>query len=349
MALVTDIVPPAELVGFIRELDPTAYGFTLNQFLPDQQREEIEYAFERSDRTRQVIAEYRAFDVEAPIAKRPGFTRVRGEIPPLSLKIQIGEELRLRLNAMRNNGDTAQIAERIFSDAELLTEAALARIELARGEALFKATVTFNVDSGFLSTMKVNYGTATTITAPGTLWSTVATATPLKDLGVMVNDYRAANNGRPPALALTSDKVLKLILQAAEVKSFAGASGFGILPSIVTQTQLSQILDSLGLPQIRTYDTMVNINGTSTRVTPLNDLALLPGVDVNRFGETTFGVTAEALDLVSSGFLTAPTAPGLVGVVEKNFDPVATWTKVAGLPLPVIKDPKLVASVTVSA
>jgi hypothetical protein len=108
-------------------------------------------------------------------------------------------------------------------------------------------------------------------------------------------------------------------------------------------------MQSLNLPPIVTYDTMVNVNGTSTRVTPLNDLALLPGPDVNRFGETTFGITADSLELVSSEFINVGTAPGLVGLIDKIMDPVSTWTKVAGLAVPVIKDNKLVASVTVSA
>lgn len=346
MALVTDIIVPAELVGFIRELDPASYGFTLNEFLPDQERQVTQYAFSRSDRTRQRTGEYRSFDAESPIASRPGFARVSGEIPPISIKMPLGEELRLRLEQLRS-GDFAEIAGQIFDDAALLTEAVLARIELARGEALFKATVTFNVDSGFLTTQKINYGTATTLTAPGTLWSTVATATPLKDLGIMVTDYMTANNGRRPALALTSTKVANLILQAVEVKNYLAVGG--LVPSIVTPSQLSQVLLSLNLPAIQTYDTMVNINGTATRVTPLNDLALLPAPDVNRFGETTFGVTADGLELASSSFLDAPTAAGLVGVVDKTFDPMAMWTKVVGLAVPVIKDNKLVASVTVSA
>jgi hypothetical protein len=346
MALVTDIIPPAELVGFIRELDPAAYGFTLNQFLPDQERSVTQYAFDRSDRTRQIVGEYRAFDVESPIAKRPGFARVTGEIPPISLKMQLGEELRLRLEQLRSS-DFSDIAAQLFDDAALLTEAVLARIELARGEALFKSTVTFNVDSGFLATQKIDYGTPTTLTAPGTLWSTIATATPMKDLGIMVTDYMNANNGRRPAIALTSTKVASLILQTTEVRGLMSVGG--TIPSIITRAQLDALMQSLNLPPIVTYDTMVNVNGTSTRVTPLNDLALLPGPDVNRFGETTFGITADSLELVSSEFINVGTAPGLVGLIDKIMDPVSTWTKVAGLAVPVIKDNKLVASVTVSA
>lgn len=346
MALVTDIIDPAELVGFIRELDPAAYGFTLNQYLPDEDRLVTQYAFNRTDRVRQPVAGYRAFDTESSIASRPGFARVSGEIPPISQKMQLGEELRLRLEQLRSS-DFSEIEDQIFDDAGLLAEAVLARIELARGEALFKAEVTFNVDAGYLTTMKADYGAPTTITAPGVLWSTVATATPIKDLGIMVTEYMTANGGRRPARVLTSTKVLSLILQTTEVRTLLSVGG--AIPSIITNAQLDQLLASLNLPPIVTYDTMVNVAGSSTRVTPLNDIALLPEANAARFGETTFGVTADSLELANSGFLEVATAPGLVGMIDKIMDPVSTWTKVGALALPVIKDPKLVASVTVSA
>jgi hypothetical protein len=345
MALVTDIVPPGELTGFIRQLDPATYGFTLNEFLPDTAREDIEYAFTRSDRTRQMIGAYRAFDVESPISSRPGFSRVRGEIPPASIKIPLGEEARLRLESLR--GFDRGLADQIFDDAALITEALLGRFEMARGEALFSAKVTFSVDAGYLATLNVNYGTKTTITAPGVLWSTVATATPIKDLGVMVTDYMAGNGGLRPAVVLTSTKVRNLMLSSTEVKNFAAFQG--IVPSIVGVDQLAAILAAQGLPPVVTYYTSVNVAGATTRVTPLNDVALLPAPNTGRFGETTMGITAESLELVSSQFLTLQTAPGLTGVVMKTFDPVSVWTKVAGLVLPVIKDPKLIGSVTVSA
>jgi hypothetical protein len=52
-------------------------------------------------------------------------------------------------------------------------------------------------------------------------------------------------------------------------------------------------------------------------------------------------VTAEALELQAEGKIVSRQAPGIVAVVEKTFDPVATWTKVAALALPVMTAPSL--------
>lgn len=344
MSLVLDIVEPMELQGFIRELDPAVYGFTLQQYLPNTTDLVTKFAFDRSDAERQRMASFRGYDVEAEIGSRPGFARVEGEILPISKKLLLGEEQNLKLAELQ--GQNGQLANQVFNDAELLTESVLARIEFARGEALFKAEVSFANDRGF-RTAKVDYGPVTALTAPAVLWTTHATATPIADLMVMVEDYMAANGGQRPAIVLTSSKVVSNFLLCQEVKNYMAVGG--LVPSLVTQEQGNRILSALGIPPLVAYDTEVNVGGANQRVTPANDLALLPAPNAARFGQTQFGVTAEALKLVSKGAQEVATAPGLTGVVMETEDPVGTWTKVSGLVLPVIKDSKKIGTATVVA
>lgn len=343
--LVFDIVNPVELASFVRELDPAAYGFTLRQFLPDQTREDVEYAFNRFTTVRRDVASYRAFDAEAGIAARPGFERVRGQIPPISQKMLLGEEQRLRLQALR--GYDAGLADQVFDDAAFLTEDVLGRIEFARGEALFNGEVTFANDGGFGTDIKADYGPVTALTAPGTLWSTHSTATPVADLIVMIADYKAANGGRSPGVILTSTSVINHVLQCSEVKNILAVGG--IAPPIVTLEQLNRILGSHNIPPMVAYDTEVSVDGSSTRVTPLTKLAMLPAPNVASFGETTFGLTAESMELIDAGYMQLSTAPGLVAVNSKTFDPVSVWTKVAGIVVPVVKDTAKIGTATVIA
>jgi hypothetical protein len=163
----------------------------------------------------------------------------------------------------------------------------------------------------------------------------------------MVNEYKAANGGQPPARILGSTKVQNLLLANTSIKNLL--TNQGVAPALATIGQVNQVLAAYGLPPFYTYDTLVNIAGANTRVTPLNDIALLPATDKTAFGETQNGLTAEGLELVGSGFMTAATAPGLVAVIDKDFDPVKHWTKVVGVRVPVIKDPKKIAKATVSA
>ena len=91
-----------------------------------------------------------------------------------------------------------------------------------------------------------------------------------------------------------------------------------------------------GRPSVE--ERLTNTEGFSRRSTSRTSL-----------GETVWGITAEALELagLDNPELTYQPLPGLVGAVMKTFDPVHTWTKVGGVVMPVIYDPRklLVADV----
>lgn len=346
--LVTDLVNPQELTGFVRGL--AFADFTLDRFLPNRQRPAIDYAFTRTDRVRQDMASYRGWDTESPIGKRPGFDRIRGEIPPLSKKNVLGEEQRLLLEQLRNGGTVDRtsnaLVEATFADAALLTESVQARIEYARGQVLSTGKVTFTNDAGFIAA-EVDYELlAGHIVTAGVLWSTVATADPINDLRGWVTTYKSNNGGRAPGVILISDTILGYLLLNTKIRELASVGG--TIPSLLTPGTIGALFQAHGLPPFEVYDTQVSIAGSDTRVTPVNKALLLPANPDEAFGETTFGVTAEALELAGAQSIAPADAPGLVGVNMRTFDPVQTWTKVAGVALPVLKDPNRVMVATVA-
>lgn len=342
--IVTDIIDPEELTAFVRELDPAEFGFSLDAYLPNQYRETTEYAYTQIDQSRQDAAQYRPFDVPAAIGKRPGFARKRGEIPPMSKKLLLGEEQTLKLAELR--GQDGLLAGQAFDDAAFLVESVQSRLELARGQALSTGQVTFVNDRG-LAGMVLNYGSITALSAPANLWSSVTLGKPLTNMRTWVAEYRAANGGRPPAICLTSDAVISAAMLSDELRAFAGVGA--TIPSILTPEQVNNIFRVHGLPPMVSYEVLVQVAGSVQRVIPENKVILLPPASTANFGETTFGITAEALELVGSGYLTVPTAPGLAGVTLKTYDPVHTWTKVSALAVPVIKDTAKIATATVLA
>lgn len=348
MRLVTNVIDPAELTAFVRELDFAE--FTLNQFLPDQVRPTVEWAFDRRDQRREDMASYRAFDVEAEIGSRPSMERIRGAIPPLSRKLLLGEEQRLRLNQLANGGGqtgpSAEMINAAFDDAAFATESILSRIEYARGQVLSTGKVTFTNDEGFVAA-EIDYGIpGAHFTSVSTAWATSGSATPIADMRAKVDDYMTRNKGRRPAVALTSSTAISNALLTAEARAYAGVGG--TIPSILTPAQLRDIFVAHDLPPLVAYDTQVSIGGVDTRVIPVDKVIFLPQANSQRFGETTFGVTAESLDLVGAGYLNVDTAPGLTGVVLKSDDPVQHWTKVSGIAVPVLKDNKAITVLDVA-
>lgn len=335
MPIISDYVDPAALTAFVREV-PQPQNQILNTFLPDRVLPDIEAAIDSVTRVNRA-AQFRTYDAETPIGQRDGLTRKTVELPPIGQKTVLGEYERLQLERLRTGGQAnSNLIDAIYNDAAINTRAVRARMELARGDVLTDGVFSLADENGL--TLEADWGVpASNIVAPGTLWSATATATPLADIRSWADTYTDLN-GEPPAVAVTSRSVVSNLLLNAEIRELTAT--LAGTPNIVTRQQLNTILQAHGLPTIVEYDTQVNVDGTDTKVIPTDRFVMLPA-DPTTLGYTAWGITAEALELagVSNPTLAFTDAPGLVGVVLKEGDPVRTWTKVTGVGMPVIVDP----------
>lgn len=335
MALNFDLIEPGVLTGFVREL-PVPANYTLSTFLPNHNISDIEAAFTTAFK-RNRAAMFRAYDAETPVGERDNFSRSRVSLPPLGQKTLVGEEERLRLEMLRSGGDnTASLILALYNDARINTEAVLARMELARGQVLTTGKFTFAGENG-LKGIEADFGVPSSHmpTAPDP-WTDHVDADPLEQMRDWVDLY-VDDAGEAPAYALTSRQAIGHMLRNEKVRSrYATLGG---TPSVITRSQLAAVLDSEDLPQLVQYDSQVYVNNTATRIIPANKMIFLPQT-ATALGETYWGVTAEALELVglNNPQLTFAQAPGLVGMVTKEGDPVRTWTKVTAIGMPVIAD-----------
>lgn len=342
MALVLDLVDPQELQGFARniQLEEERNRFQLQNMLPNENIDEIEYRVTRGNMRDADAAKIRAWDTESPIGSRQGLERIMGELPPISKKIRLGEEERLRRRALERGSNSAMV-DALYDDAAQMARAIVARVELLRGEALFNATLAIN-ENGVVQTVTFGRKAGHTVTA-GILWSSVATATPVADMRAWVQTY-IDSNGVAPAYALTSTAVISNLMRNAEIRSLATtASG---TPGIVTVETVNAVFAAFGLPPFVAYDANARVDGTQTRITPVNKVCLMPPAN-EPLGKTFFGTTAEALELVEAKALDQDQAPGLVATIHKLDDPVSTWTKCAAIALPVLVNPDLTFTATV--
>jgi hypothetical protein len=337
MLLNSEYYTPATLSTYARAaaMDLAVNKFTLNQWLPNKNIDDLTYRFVRGGDSLIEAATYRSYDAESSIAGRPGVTRVSGELPPISRKIVLGEYDRLR---QRANPDSS-IRDAILSDAERVTRQILARLEVARGDALVNGEVTINED-GVVATVDFGRDSTMEVTA-GTLWSTTASADPISDLQTWTQAY-VDRNGEPPGVLLTSTRVRGLLLQNAAIRTMAG--NINGVPTLVSPDTLNQVLSSYDLPRLVTYDARYAIAGVSTRVVDDHFALLLPApVDANSpdgtdLGATFYGTTAESLD--PSFGLSGQEAGLAVGTYRKE-DPISLWTKAAAIALPVLATPDL--------
>lgn len=352
---VFNAIDPLELAGYLRGLTFNYRGpGTLEDILPERQRESMEIEFNKGERVLAEVGRYRAFDAESPISGRPGLQRVTYSVPPMSEKMILSEEDRLRLQLARffsGEGFPQELIDQIFNDAAILTKKILARLEYARGQVLQTGKVTATATELGLVGDIVDFtglGTIQTATA-SPLWSDVANATPLSDMRTWMNTYRAARDNEMPVVGLTSQAVLDALALTDDIKNAVTPAGV-VSPSIaVTPGTTAQVLGSFGLPPLRLYDTRVNLNGTSTPVLAENKIVYVPAPSDTSFGETTMGITNDGLDLREQLGTPISTAVGLTGLTWKTQDPSHIWTKVSAMGIPVLRDPEAIFVATVLA
>lgn len=340
MAIVFDgPVAPDELTTFVREV-PVSDAYVLDQLLPNRYFDDNEVDFAELTKTNRT-ARFRTWDGRLHVSQRDTFATKKVKLPPLSTSLNMGEYERLQLQFARTGGTrTDALVQAIYNDAQNLTGEVLNRMELARGDALTDFQFTMMSGANEPAGLSADYGAPTGhLVAPGTLWTNTAAATILTDLVAWTDTWIADNGGSRPGAFWTSNRVSRLMQRNAEIINAVHGAAAG--RTRVTLAELNALLESEGLPSVRTYDAKVDVDGTTTPIIA-DDRFLITPSNPGDLGYTAWGVTATALELVNSNQadLSFSDAPGVVGVVIKEGPPFREYTFVDACGMPVISNPR---------
>ncbi|MFB7919220.1 major capsid protein [Streptomyces sp. NPDC056061] len=331
MQLIDEYVTPAELTGYARAAlrDYQQNQFILHQILPDATVNDLSYRFTRGGGGLIDAAVFRNYDAESDIGKRAGGARVYGELPPISRKLPLGEYERIK----RRNLDTQneELRDALESDASILASGIAARVELARGEAIFSAKVDLDengVNGG------VDYGRAAgnSVTAAKT-WDD-PTAAVADDLTAW-QEYYLDLNGYMPTRMIMSRRAFNFLRRNEQMKNVIFPNSSSTSLPTLTAAQLREALSAQELPEPIIYDAQVNVEGVSTRITPANQIALLPPPNV-KVGETLWGSPIESQD---SRYGLAGAEAGIAVGAYHSEDPQTLWTRATAIVLPIIGNP----------
>lgn len=324
MKLDTRYIEPQELTGYVRAAlaDLPQNRFALATYLPDNLVDDIEYRVKTGGGGLATVAVYRAFDTESPIGARRGIEDLRGALPPISEKIPLGEHDRL---TMRRLDD--RIKQQILDDGVRQATNILARAEVGRGELLADGKVTISENGVDLVVDFGRRGSHSPTAAK--LWS-AADSTPIDDLLAWVATYRQTNGVRPGGM-LISDTLEALLMRHPQVRSMTQAPG--VSSQIVTVDVLQSLLRSLRIPQYTVYEAQVaGPNQTALDIIDPTKVVFLPP-EGHKIGETTWGITAEALEPKYG--IDETHAPGIVVGSYVESDPLVRWTKASAIMLPI--------------
>lgn len=332
MQLITEYATPAELTGYARAAlrDREENQFSLNRWLPNDTVNDLSYRFNRGGGGLVEAAVYRAYDAESDIATRSGGVRVSGELPPISRKIPVSEYEQIR---MRNvDTQAAEIRDAMESDSVKLVNGIAARIELARGSALFSAAVTINENNVQAS---VDFGRKAGHSVTAALAWADEDALAYDELQAWLEVYNDTN-GALPASTLVSRKIYNALRKNKQIIALA-FRGAASAPGVLTRADLNSVLGEYDIPPIEIYDARVSVAGVATRVTPEDKLAFLPEQG-DAAGKTLWGVPVEAND---PRYGLAGDAAGVAVGGYKSEDPQTVWTRATAISLPVLANPDL--------
>jgi hypothetical protein len=296
------------------------------------------------------MARYRAFDGRIHVSQRDVGSEKRVPLLPLSTSLNMGELERLQLEFARNRGgNVARLANAAYNDAEILTREVQNRLEMAWGDTLTDGILTISegglTGSAGIADYGVPAGQKVTV---GTAWATVASAPALTDLQTAIDLY-VDNNGFPPGYILTSNLQHRNLRRNAEIINAVHGSAAGV--NRVSQADLNDLLSTelRGITLLNPYDSLIDVDGVSTRTIPADKVILLPP-NLDDLGYTAWGVSATALELVNSNQseMSFENAAGIVGVVEKVGPPYREFTFVDAVAMPILANGKLLSVLDVA-
>jgi hypothetical protein len=340
--IIDDIVTPAELTGYVREV-PAPANLLLERFLPNRQIRNIKAAITEVQRTNRA-AKFRSWDTETPIGKRDTFSSREVRFPPLGQKLPVGEQEELELEMARTGGDNrSALVEAIYDDADNNVRSIYNRMELARGDVLSDGKFTLR-ENGLV--LEADFGLAGNhLVAPAIEWDDPETSKPLSDLRPWIQRY-VLDTGERPGYMVASETVIGQMQMSLEVRQ--AAAGAGSVQPFVTDEALAQLMRVHRYPQIVPYDCLIDVDDVTTRAIAENKVVFLPA-DPSSLGFTAWGITAEALMLTrgQNPSLEFEQTPGLAGVVMLEGDPPRRWSKVSAVGMPMITDARRLMVATV--
>lgn len=310
MALWTDIIDPATLTGYVRESLAAieARRGNLARFLPNRTVPDITVRFRAGSNGLVAEAQFRAYDAEPEVGKKPGGRRTTLELPAIGQTIPVSE-----YDQLRTRGASDEVVQgEILNTAQQVAQAVADRMERLRGIVLSTGVATIP-EIGAADSF--GRSASHTVTASA-LWDSATSVSRLADLQAW-SDLYEATNGVAPGVILVSRRVQRVMAQGDEFKT--SLVGGGSRPATVAD--INAIVEGAGLPPIEVYTRRTS----SGLVLPDTELLMLPEpVDPDDWQATQLGASFWGQTLSSTEpewGIEDTEQPGIVTGVYRNEKP----------------------------
>ena len=270
------------------------------------------------------IASVSAFDAEAEIGSREA-SKMTAELAYVKRKMQITEEMLIKLQSPRNTAEENYLKQYVFDDIDAMVQAVKARGEKMTMEMFATGKITDKKNG-----IAVDYG------VPKQHQKTLSgTKTWDKSDASIIDNLQDWSDSLDvtPTRALTSKKVLRTLMRSTEIKEAIFGKDTG---RVVGQADLDQWMTAQGLPVIRAYDGKYRDEDSKGNLTTSSyfpeDRIVLFNDEVP--GQKIYGPTPEENRLISSNAQVSNVGNIMAKIYETSEDPIGTWILAAATMLP---------------
>ena len=270
------------------------------------------------------IASVSAFDAEAEIGSREA-SKMTAELAYVKRKMQITEEMLIKLQSPRNTAEENYLKQYVFDDIDAMVQAVKARGEKMTMEMFATGKITDKKNG-----IAVDYG------VPKKHQETLSgTKTWDKSDASIIDNLQDWSDSLDvtPTRALTSKKVLRTLMSSTEIKEAIFGKDTG---RVVGQADLDQWMTAQGLPVIRAYDGKYRDEDSKGNLTTSSyfpeDRIVLFNDEVP--GQKIYGPTPEENRLISSNAQVSNVGNIMAKIYETSEDPIGTWILAAATMLP---------------
>lgn len=344
----TDIftdIPPAMLTAYARDLliaeDLPENQLILEQFFPNVLVDRIRFEWTTGSTADYTdAAPFRAFTTPGKTGVRPGRTRKRGKMAPLTMWYALTEEDVLNIReAIDAGGEIADQVTTILDDIDAGVRAIRNRMEIVRADALINGSAAVS-ENGLNFT--VNYGRSGSNSGSAAVsWGTPATATPFADERVVMERLKLKGLGPADVYAIMSEATWQNYLAIDAVRD--SVQSIRVYETI-TDADARSVRARHSLPDVIVYDAVVNtVAGANRQLIPDGTVVYVPKRPV---GSTQWGTPVVASDPRVA--LERSELPGPVAFVERNLHPYSLNSVIDAIGFPVLQSPDSTYALDVS-
>lgn len=332
MPTIEELVSPKDLLDFSQNFSITR-KYLGDQLFPDVKTPNLKAEFYRlSDQRRlPTMALVHAFDSEAHIGTRPTLEKVKIEKMLIKEKINQSERMQYLID---NGADAQSLINYIFDDVARLSESVKTRSEVMKCDVLQTGMVKVKENNVSLS---IDYGVPSANKALAYNWA-ADTADVIGNISAMCET--AKESGYTISKIITTTKVLALMRKNKGLQTaILGTNGQGTFLSLAQINAFLQINNGIELVicderyQYEKKDKSL----VAKRYIDENKFIGIATLPNGTAGVGLWGITPE--EKAIGPWTEKSMKQFITTVMWKEPDPVATWTKSAGLFIPVLPNP----------